>query len=210
MLVTTLALAASASGCLNPFQPATPEKPTGTPVVENFSTPDKLLATMAAAVMNKGPSGRNAYYDALADSTSPSTPAFYAFHFPAVMDAWINPPNPWDRRLEKLFYDYLITVYSNFTYTYAWAPDNTSPADELDESAGTALYHRYYELQATSADGLTTKIIAVGYADLTLQKLNSRWYLVHWNDRISREGANLADPEHRSMGWRRLDSTTSH
>ncbi len=208
-----LALAVSVSGCRNPFQPATPELPTGLPVIENFSSPDSLLTTMANAVMKKGTSGRNAYYHALADSTGGLTPGFYAVPYPAVADAWRltaqrDPPNPWNLPLEKLFYDYLIAVLPGFTYSFAWAHDNTQSVDILDDGAGTALYHRYYELQASSADGLTTKTIAVGYADLYMLKVNSRWYLTRWEDRVGKD-QSLADPEQRSMGWRRLDSTTS-
>ena len=58
-----------------------------------------------------------------------------------------------------------------------------------------------------------TAIIDAGHrahADLYMQKVNSRWFLVRWEDRISpAEGVNPADPDHRSMGWRRLDSTGS-
>jgi hypothetical protein len=164
--------------------------------------------------MKKGSSGRNAYYDALADSTSASTPAFYAFHYPAVVDAWRltaqrDPPNPWDLRLEKLFYDYLISVLPEFTYVFAWGPDNTAQLDQIDDSAGTALVHRYYELQALSSDGQIQKTIAIGFADLYMQKVNSRWVLIRWEDRVNpADGVNPADPDHRSMGWRRLDSTT--
>ena len=211
-----IALAASAGGCVNPFQPATPEPPTGSPVIENFTTPDKLLATMADAIMKQGSSGRNAYYDALADSTGPATPAFYAFHYPAVVDAWRitakrDPPNPWGLRLEKLFYDSLISILPGFNYTFTWVRDETySQLDQLDETAGTALYHRYYELQASSSDGGINKLIAVGYADLYMQKVNSRWFLVRWEDRVSPAyGVNPADSDNRSMGWRRLDSTGS-
>ena len=204
------ALAVGVSGCQNPFVPATPQQPSGTPVVENFSTPEHLLTTMADAIM-KGSGGRNAYYNALADSTGGLTPGFYAVPYPAVADEWraTRPlPDPWNLPLEKLFFDYLTSVLPTFTYTYAWAADNTQPVDELDETAGPALYHRYYELLASSADGLTTKTIAIGYADLYMVKVNSRWYLTRWEDRVG-SGQSLADPEQRSMGWRRLDSTTS-
>jgi hypothetical protein len=214
-LAAAAVLVVAAAGCVNPFQPATPEKPSGQGVVENFTTPDKLLQTMSNALAVKGTSGRTAYFDALAESTSVATPAFYAFHFPAVVDAWRlstqrDPPNPWDLRLEKLFYDYLIGVLPGFGYAFVWAPDNSSPSDEQDEAAGTATYHRYYELTASSADGLINKTIAIGYADLYFRKLNGRWYLVRWEDRVNpSDGVNPSDPDRRSMGWRRLDSTTT-
>jgi len=207
-------LALALGACVNPFQPATPESPTGKGVTENFATPDLLLQTMSDAISTKGTSGRNAYYDVLADSTgTPGMPAFYAFHFPAVVDAWRlstqrDPPNPWDIRLEKLFYDYLIGLLPTFTYTFVWAPDNSSPVDQYDPTAGTALYHRYYELQATS--GSINKTIAIGYADLYMQKVNGRWWLYRWEDRVNPpDGVNPTDPDRLSMGRRRLDSTTA-
>ena len=209
------ALVLGAAGCVNPFQPATAELPTGPGVVQNFSTPDKLLQTLSDAITIKGPSGRSAYYAALADSTGPSTPAFYAFHYPSVVDAWRlstlrDPPSPWDLRLEKLFYDYLIERFPGLIYTFTWSHDNSSPTDEFDDAAGTALYHRRYEVQASTPDGLTSKWVALGYADLYFQKLNGRWYLYRWEDRLNpADGVDPADPEHPTMGWRRLDSTTT-
>jgi hypothetical protein len=210
----TVVLALSASGCQNPFTPATPEPPSGTAVVENFSTPGKLLTTMAAAIM-KGSPGRNAYVNALADSTLNTTlPGFYAIPYGAVGDAWRittsrTLPDPWNLPLEKLFFDYLTSaqVSLGFSYTYAWEYDDTAPDSLLDEVAGTALYHRHYNLQASSEDGLIIKTIATGYADLYMVKRNSRWYLTRWEDRVG-AGQSIADPEQRSMGWRRLDSTS--
>jgi hypothetical protein len=215
LTLAACALVGLAAGCTNPFEPATPEAPVGNAVLEDFTKPDRLLQTMANAIENKGPSGRNAYYDAIADSVGPSTPAFYAVHDPLVVDAWRltaqrDPPDPWDFRLEKLFYDYLIAVLPQFTYTFQWAPDNSRVLDQIDDGAGTALLHRYYVLQATSKDGKIEKIIAIGYADLYLRKVSSRWVLVRWEDRYDPTvGVNPADPDARSMGWRRLDSTTS-
>jgi hypothetical protein len=206
-------LALPAAGCVNPFKPATPEAPTGNPVIENFSTPGQLLTTMAAAVM-KGPDGRNAYSDALADSTLIAMPGFYAVPYPTVADAWRittqrDLPDPWTLPMEKLFFDYLTSaqVSLGFTYTFTWSYDNTASDSLLDETAGIALYHRQYNLQASSADGNIIKTIATGYADLYMRKPNNRWYLTRWEDRIG-AGQSIADPEQRSMGWRRLDSTT--
>jgi hypothetical protein len=211
----TAVLLAATTGCVNPFQPAKPENPTSAPVVPNFSTPDGLLNTIRLAIQNKGASGRNAYYDALGDSTAGATPSFYAVHDPAVVDAWRiiaqrDPPEPWWTWNEKRFYDYLISVLQQFTYTFQWSPDNTQPIDRIDDVAGTATLHRYYVLQATSADEKIQTIIAIGYADLTLQRVGGRWYLIRWEDRVDPNiGVNPIDTRNRTMGWRRLDSTAS-
>ena len=46
------ALAVGMSGCQNPFVPATPQQPSGTPVVENFSTPEHLLIYLLISQVN--------------------------------------------------------------------------------------------------------------------------------------------------------------
>lgn len=211
--VVAAVLLVATAGCVNPFEPAKPEKPTSAPVVPNFSTPDGVLATIRLAIENKGASGRNAFYDALGDSTTGATPSFYAVHDPSVVDAWRiiaqrDPPDPWWTWNEKRFYDYLISVLAQFTYAFQWAPDNSQPIDKIDDVAGTAILHRYYVLQATSTDGKLQTIIAIGYADLYLQRLGGRWYLIRWEDRVDPAiGVNPIDPKNRTMGWRRLDST---
>lgn len=206
----TLALIATLAGsCVNPFRPATPEVSTGAGVIANYSTVEKLLQTMADAIEAKSESGRNAYNGALADSVALGTRAFYAIPYPAVQDLWPTKTEPWDIVQERNFYDYLRGVAQTFAYTCSLEVDNTRPSDSIDEAAGTAVYYRKYTLQATSPDGLVTKTIAIGYADLYLQKLNSRWYLYRWEDRIDPSvGVVPADATQWSMGWRRLDSTS--
>jgi hypothetical protein len=202
-------IATLAGGCVNPFLPATPEAPTGKGVVANYSTVEKLLQTMADAIADKSASGRSAYNGALADSVTLGTRAFYATPYPAVRDLYANPTDPWGIDFEKRFYDYLIGVVQTFTYSFKWSPDNSRPIDFTDEVAGLAIYHRKYELLASSPDGLDLKTVAVGYADLYLQRLNSRWYLYRWEDRIDPGvGVLPADASSWSMGWRRLDSTS--
>jgi hypothetical protein len=207
------ALALLLAGCTNPFMPARPEMPTGSGVVEQFATREQLLSTIAAALTVRGASGQNAYKDAIADSTSAATLAFYAFHAPAAADAWhadtgLEPPTPW-RRIEELkFYDYMAGLYSGYTYTFAWEKDNSSVID--DESEPLALLHRHYTLIASSADNAINKIIAVGYADLYMQKVGARWYLYRWEDRLDPSyGVRPTDPENLSMGARRLESIRS-
>lgn len=201
------------AGCTNPFTPASPEKPNASAIVEDFTTPAGVLNTIALGVMARGVNGRSAYTDSFADSTSPSTPAFYAFHDPAVTDAYViksgSQPPDWTLYYERRFYDYLsIVAPSTYTYTFAWAPDNNSPSDQIDLTAGTALLHRYYVLEASSST--VNAVYAVGYADLYLQKVNGRWVLYRWQDRVDPTvGVQPADGTGFSIGYRRLDSLSS-
>lgn len=213
-VIVALLLAAPLGGCTNPFTPAVPEKPSGTAVIENFNTPEALLTTLAAAIAARGVSGRLAYYDALADSTDATRFAFRAFHAPAAVEAWhvdthLDPPT-WVRRpYEELFYDHLAELYPSFTYNFVWSPDNLSsdPGPEVD---GLVTLRRHYTLIATSTDGAIEKIIAIGYADLLMQKAGGRYYLYRWEDRIDPEfGARPTDPDNLSMGARRLESVSS-
>jgi hypothetical protein len=191
-----------AAGCRNPFTPATPQAPTGTPVLENFSWPDSVLRTMSDAYMNHSASGRSAYYDALADS-------FSATHAPGVPGLFLNPPTSWDLRLEKLLYDYLGAQYAGYTYSFTWKKDDSVPDDAYtDEGGGYATRHMSYELLAINPDGTLLYTVAVGNADLVFVKRSGRWQLYSWADRLSL-GGNAADTDHPSMGWRRLDSSRS-
>ena len=171
-----LALAAACAGCTNPFQPAQPQIPSATAVVENFTEPDSVLRTMADALAARS-GGQNAYSDALADSISLSTSAFYAFYDPTVADAWKatshrDPTSPWSNRLEGLLFAWLVTLRNpDWIYTLQWLPDQTSPRDQIDESAGTALLHRHYTLAAGQA-GTAPSILAVGYADLSFVRVS--------------------------------------
>lgn len=208
VLVFALAVGALAAGCQNPFTPATPQAPSGTPVVENWTLPDSVLRTMADALMNHSASGRNAYYNALADSTSPAMPEFYAFAYPTVADLFPTAPTVWDSKLEKLFYDNLINVYGTYTYSFKWSEDLSQVADEgADGSGTTALLHRTYQLQAISPDGNDVRIVTIGAADLSFAKVEGRWYLIRWQDRLSKDWPVPSDSDHPSMGWRRLNSS---
>jgi len=209
-LLAGLAALALVAGCTNPFQPATPEQPSGAGIVENFTTPDELLSTMQLGIQARSAVGRQAYLDAIADSTSTSTPAYYAFPFITVLDAWdqSNPaPPPWTKDMEQHFYDWVNENYfatQNYTYSLTWSPDNLSPADNIDLNAGTALVHRHYELIASSPDGAVNSIVTVGYADLYMVREGGRWELYRWEDRLDPDfGLSTDFP---SMGYLRLDS----
>lgn len=211
-LLLALALAIAAAGCTNPFAPATPESPDAGGIVEDFSTPAKLLGTLEAAMGNKGPSGRLAWRDAMADSTGAGTRAFYAFQDPRVLSAWrlsspVTPPDPWTIDNETRFYDKFIGQFDG-EYVLVFDKDDTSPKDDIDESAGTALLHRKYYVGATASS--TTLIVAIGYVDLYLVKYQGRWFVVRWDDRLDPLiGVDPADPNNRTLGWRRLESAAS-
>lgn len=206
------ALALAVAGCANPFTPATPEPPDENGVVQDYSTPAKLLSTLAAAIESKGPAGRLAWTDAMADSTGPSTRAFYAFHDARVLSAWklstpVAPPDPWDLELEKRFYDRFIALY-NGAYVMVFETDNTSPTDVVDETAGTALLHRKYYVAADVSGAAA--VFAIGYVDLNLVKYQDRWFVTRWQDRLDPLiGVDPADPDNVTLGWRRLESVSS-
>ncbi len=206
-----MALALALPGC-HLFRPAEPPPPSGDSVVQDYSTPGRLLNTIADAIADKGPAGQTAYANAFAESTGTTTRAFYAFHFPAVVDNWRavsqrEPPNPWDLALERNFYSYLVGVYETYDYTFVWDRDGSSPNDEIDDAAGTALLHRFYTLVASSESTSEQKVIAVGYADLYLYRTSGQWAIYRWEDRIDPSvGVTPSDPDELSLGARRLDS----
>lgn len=213
--LAALALALTTlGGCRNPFTPADPEPPAAGGVVENFSTPARLLDTISDAIADKGQTGGSAAYaNAFADSTQSSERAFYAFHWPAAIDAWRavsqrDPPNPWNLRLERAFYDYLVGYRPTASYTMTWNDDPTSESDDIEGTTpGFALIHRRYIL-FTSVSETDVTVIAVGYADIYLYKANGRWFIYRWQDRVDPEiGVSPADTEQLSMGARRLEST---
>ncbi|MFN8589331.1 MAG: hypothetical protein U0704_16185 [Candidatus Eisenbacteria bacterium] len=208
-LAAIAAAALLAAGCVNPFEPAKPEAPTGISVVPNFTSPEKLLDTIQDAISAEA-DGALAYGDALADSVSESTPfGFYATPDPLALSTWRqgsgrDPYDVGDVRHERLFFSDLLTVLDSFDYVFQWVDDPDSPLPSTDLVNGTALFHRYYVLVASS--GSIQETIAIGYADLYMRKHNGRWWLVRWDDRIDPTiGVNPANLNNRSMGWRRLD-----
>ncbi len=214
LLLASLSLTLLAlCGCRNPFRPANPEPSAGGGVTQDYSTPNKVLDTITAALADKGQSGAAAYANAFADSTQILERAFYAFHWPAAVDAWRaaslrDPPNPWDLTLERAFYDYLVGYRPTANYTLTWADDLTSESDDIEGTTpGYAVIHRRYVLY-TSTSETDISVIAVGYADIHLYKSNGRWFIFLWQDRVDPEiGVNPSDLEQLSLGARRLEST---
>jgi hypothetical protein len=210
-LLTVFAL--SGAGCTNPFKPATPEPPDPGGVPEDFSSPERLLATLELAIEDKGSStGRLAWANAMADSSGPGTRNFVANHDPRVLSEWllsspVPPPSPWGLYEERRFYDKFVTVYPK-EYAMTFAPDSTSPLDIIDESSGTALLHRRYNVTANTSS--STAVIAIGYVDLVLVKYDGRWWVLRWEDRLDDAiGVDPVDKNNRTIGWRRLDSVSS-
>lgn len=210
LLLTAFATTLLLGGCVNPFAPGTPPAPNGGPFVSNFTTPEKLLDTIAAAISAEG-DGAVAYGDAIADSTSSATPfGFYAVPDAGVLSAWratpgnSDPYDPGDVRHERLFFSDLLQVLASYDYVFQFASDTYSQNDDI--GAETAVLHRYYQLDATSTDGRLHEIIAVGFADLTVRKYNGRWWLVRWVDRVDPTyGINPPNAYNRTMGARRLE-----
>lgn len=211
---TILALAAAVllAGCANPFAPATPQPPDTGGITTDFSTPENLVQTLDIALENRQTAGRQAWLDALADSSGSGTREFYAFQDPRVLADWrlsspVAPPDPWDREQESLFYNDFVNLFAA-DYDVRFEEDLTSPADDIDNAAGTALLHRRYVVETTIAN--TTVAIAVGYVDLYLVRYDGRWFVTRWDDRLDADiGVSPQNPENRTLGWRRLDSVSS-
>lgn len=200
-----LALGLLAAGCVNPFRPATPDRPSGTSVFEDFSTPEQVLATIKLAIA-AGTDGSDAYIHAFADSSVAGQIAYRAFYDPDVKTSYEQSghtaPEPWNRQLEQLLFTYVIGLRPTFDYQMAWEDDLTSPSDDV--SADTVQFHRHYKVVASTASGSTVETIAAGFADLSMFKSGGRWAISRWNDRV--------DPDagaQNSMSQRRLESQTN-
>ena len=207
-VLLTLGLALGA--CVNPFKPADPELPEAGAVIENFSWPDSVLDTMDRALETRTTSGAGAYIRAFAESTQFGDRAFRAFYDGPVKDNWQasthqTAPEPWDLRLEQNVHTKIAGLRPTFAYRWEWTEDTGSPKDEDPALADTVLYHRHYDLFASS--GTAEERIAVGFADLSFQKKEGRWSLFRWVDRVDPAvGVTPAKTDERTMSWRRLES----
>jgi hypothetical protein len=212
-ILALLALALVAGACVNPFKPADPEPPDTSGVVEDFSIPDEVLNTMAIALATRSTNGANAYINAYAESTATGDFAFRAFHDGAVKTNWqgstqLTPPEPWDVVLERNVHSSLSGLRPSQHYTWIWEPDPDSPLDEDYTAADTVLYHRHYLLEArANLDDADSDTIAIGFAALSFQKKDGRWWIFRWVDRVDpRFGVIPANSDHRTMSWWRLES----
>lgn len=215
-VVALLTLALVAGACVNPFKPADPEPPDTSGVIEDFSTPDEVLNTMAIALATRSTNGANAYINAYAESTATGDFAFRAFYDGAVKANWQastqqTAPEPWDRELERNVHSFLSGLRPSQHYTWLWDPDPLSPSDEDYTAADTVLYHRHYTLEArANVDDADSDTIAIGFAALSFQKKDGRWWIFRWVDRVDpRFGVIPANSDHRTMSWWRLESLTN-
>ena len=209
-----LALAFLATGCTNPFAPAKPPATSGGGVIEDYSSPAKLIATLEDAIAAKG-DGASAYINAFADSTGPGDLyGFHAFHDQAVINTYNKtpghtaPPN-WDKTLERQFFSsFMGSVDPTFPFALTLdTVDGSQPNEVIDTGAGTALLHRLYTVVASTSNYQENVII--GRCDLYLYKNNGRWYIYRWQDRLDPAiGETPVNSSELSWGRRRLDSLT--
>ena len=207
-----LALALALCGCTNPFKPATPAPPDAGGLVADYSTPAKLLATLAAAMENKGPAGATAWMDAMVAPTGPGTPEFVARPDPIVLDKWlissqVPPPDPWNLEVERTFFSsFVANVYPSYPFVMSFERDDNSIEDVIDEASGTATLHRRYYIAALLPDQ-TSKIVAIGYVDFAMVKYGGSWHVLIWQDRLDPGiGVNPTDQDNVTLGWRRMES----
>lgn len=210
---SVLALALVAGACANPFKPADPEDPSssGPPVVEDFRTPEALLETIVQAIQNRSSNGANAYLRAFAESTVAGDRAYRSFYDGAVKSNWqsatqLTAPEPWDVTLERNLHTQLSGIRPTYLYQFVWLPDPLSPQDDDPAASDTVQYHRKYTLFAAPENG-NPEIIAIGFADLSMQKKEGRWSITRWHDRVDPNvGVNPAATDQRTMSWWRLES----
>jgi hypothetical protein len=206
-------LALVLGACANPFKPAIPEDPTGagTPVIEDFRTPEALLQTVAEAIQSRGSNGATAYLRAFAESTVAGDRAYRGFYDGAVKANWqsatqLTAPEPWDVSLERNVHTQLSGIRPTFEYSFRWDPDPDSPSDDDPAVSDTVQYHRKYRLFAAPTDG-NPETIAIGFVDVSMQKKDGRWSIYRWHDRVDPDvGVNPASTDERTMSWWRLES----
>lgn len=203
---------AALCGCTNPFEPAKPPSGAGVGVVEDYSTPEKVLDTIAAAMAAKS-NGASAYINAFADSAATGAPyGYHAFHDQAVVALYTQTPGhsvpaDWNKTLERQFFGYFMgTEFLTFTFALTWDVDQSQPTGIDDDGNGHALLHRTYELDASLSNNQV--IIITGRCDLYLYKASARWFIYRWQDRVDPTyGPNPSvNKDALSWGQRRLES----
>ena len=207
-LAAALLLPLLLAGCVNPFQPAEPELPSGEGVPENYGSIEELLFTIEQAIASR-PGGANAYIHAFADSTTPSQRGFRAFHDQGVKAAWLigsagqPAPEPWTLPFERGVYSELSRIRPNDEYLFAFSPDPLSVRDE-EIADNVFSIHRRYQLKAKPAKGDEVLIVS-GFADMLIQKDGARYSIFEWRDRVDPDyGVNSVDV--RSFTYERLES----
>jgi hypothetical protein len=207
-LLATLAAALLLVGCVNPFQPAEPEPPSGEGVQENFGSIEELLRTIELAIATR-PGGANAYIHAFADSTTPSQRGFRAFHDQGAKATWLigsagqPAPEPWTLPFERGVHTELSRIRPNDEYFFTFSPDPLSVRDE-EIAENVFSIHRKYQLKSKSANADAVLIVS-GFADLLIQKEGARFSIFEWRDRVDPDyGVNSVNV--RSFTYERLES----
>lgn len=212
LLLAGLAFGLCAAGCTNPFEPAKPPAALSGGVVEDYSTPAKLLQTIADAMAAKS-NGASAYIDAFADSAgSGDLYGFHAFHDQAVINLYNQTPGhsapaDWNKTLERQFFSYFMGAeHPTFSFALVWDKDPDQPNDVPDDGSGTTLLHRRYALEAALNNVQET--IIIGRCDLYLYKNGPRWFIYRWQDRVepSVGPTPAVNKDELSWGERRLES----
>lgn len=207
LLLATLALAA---GC-DYFRPEDPPAPDpGDLIAQDYSNAEATLETIRQAVEAKGlKGGAEAYANAFSDSIPPSTPGFFQYFWPADEAAWEAAGNEvpdWDKAAERLFYNIGPRSLVNLRdedYRMTWDPEPGNPDEPGDQFI---VVHRRYRIDAVGVAGTAVEIIAKGYADIVLTRLeDGNWKLTRWQDRADPE-IDPELPEQRTWGQRRLES----
>lgn len=202
-----------AGACYNPFKPADPEPPDSSGVPEKWGTPEEVLETVGLALASRSTNGATAYLRAFAESTVAGDKAFRAFYDGGVKSSWqaatsLTAPEPWDIQLERNVHAAVSAIRPTFGYTWVWDRDLDSPIDDDPALSDTVVYHRHYTLLAAPQNG-TGEVIAIGYADLAMQKSGGRWFIYRWVDRVDPNvGVNPVATDQRTMSWWRLESLT--
>jgi hypothetical protein len=188
------------SGC-SLFQPTEPEPPSGAVVIADYSSPEKTLETVAAAVTSKGlANGQSAYEDALADDDG--LPGFRAFHLPEVIARQPagSVPATWDKGRERNFYFSMVNVSANeYEMRFQVDPRNAD-FEFIDVAADTASLYRQYTVFVFDSDG-NAETLALGYANFGFRRINSRWQIIRWTDVLGLPG----DDDALTFGALRLE-----
>lgn len=199
------------SGCKGLFTPAIPPRPDpGSIPPPNYASPESTLKTMKNGLAAKA-QGSGHWLGAFADSSAPGVPGYHQFFDPFDVDAFVTncgcqAPSDWSLPQEQTFYFQFLGVRPGDTYGAVFDSVDSNP-DPLPAST-QAILHRHYLVIATSPDGNSTLIIAIGYADLTFAKVGDRWLIRRWDDHVDPAvGVNPVDPYQLTLGRRRLESS---
>jgi hypothetical protein len=162
---------------------------------------------MVAGMQAKGP-GASAWLGAFSDEEGARyRQIFDAADFTAYQNACAcQGPTEWGLAQENTFFLEFLNVRPSDTYVAEFDSVESNPDPPAGDSE--ALLYRRYQVFAFSADGNSTTIIAVGFANLTFTRLPTGWLITRWEDHVDPEiGAYPVNPDLLSLGRRRLESS---